>query len=204
MAKKRHHRKHRKHRKHSNKDKQFEIIYKDCGTGRSIVSVVKRKSDGELFIWKRARSSTSIHPGSYQKELQKVKLWRKFGISSVKASWHPDKKSLLKTYIKGPTLKKILEKNPKIFSETENKYTKALIKFIDLLVDSGHYIHDLKGSNIVYDEKRWQVIDAGQAYKMSLSDTKKEYRKNLLEKWSRELRSRKDVDALKSFLERYI
>lgn len=190
-------------KKHHHKD-TFEIIYKDCGTGRSKVSLVRRKSDGKLLIWKRSRSSTNKRIDSYKKEIKKTKFWKKIGITKSKAWWCYDKKSLLKTYVRGETLKKILRENPHFFSEGNSEAAKALIKFIDLLVDSNHYIHDMKGTNIIFDGSKWQAIDGGMAYKMSRSSVKKEYRKNLLEKWSREIDSQEEINALKLFLERYI
>ena len=187
----------------SDNKEHFKIIYKDCGTGRSKVSVVKRESDGKLLIWKRARYHSPRRLESYRKEIDKSKYWRKFGISKVKVCWHPDKQSILKTYIKGKTLEQILKKKHSFFSKTDSKPVKALIKFLRLLVDSKYYIHDLKGANIVFDGDRWHVIDSGQAYsKKTRSATMREYRKNLLEKWSRGL-DPNEVKSLKSFLKKY-
>ena len=192
------------HHKHESRHDHFKIIYKDCGTGRSKVSLVKRKSDGELLIWKRSRHShNSRRQESYRREIKKSKYWRRFGISRVKVWWHPDKVSLLKTYIKGKTLKQILKKNHHFFSEADSTPAKALIKFVQLLIDSKRYIHDLKGSNIIFDGEKWNVVDSGILHKESRSAIIKEYRKNLLEKWSRELDSNKETQVLKSFLEKY-
>lgn len=192
-------------RKHHHRHKRFKVIYKNCGHGgRSKISVVKRKSDGKLLIWKRPKYHNSKSQESFQKELEKVKQWRKFGISRVKACWHPDKLSLLKTYIKGPSLKQVLREYPEFFSREEGKHFKALIKFVGLLVDSEHYIHDLKGSNLFFDGKYWNVIDTGPIHKKySRSSTRKEYRKFLFKKWSKLLYSKKEIDSLKSFLEKY-
>ena len=189
----------------SNKEDHFKVIYKDCGHGaRSKVSVVKRKSDGKLLIWKRPKSHNYIYQESFRKELEKVKQWRKFGISKVKACWHPDRLSLLKTYIKGPSLKQILRKNPEFFSKEKGKYFESLRKFVGLLVDSQHYIHDLKGSNLFFDGKMWNVVDTGPIRKKSSrSATRQEYRKFLFKKWSKNLHSKDEIKSLKSFLEKY-
>lgn len=194
--------------KHSNKNRRkhdsFKIVYKDCGTGRTKVSVVKRKSDGKLLIWKRARYRGSKSQNFYKNDIKKSKIWRKFGISRVKAWLHPNKKSVLRTYIKGPTLHQVLKENHKFFSGDETKQRKALAEFIKLLIDSEHYIHDLKGANLVFEENRWHVIDSGNAYKQkNRSRTAQEYRKNLMEKWSRSVRSNEELNYLKSFLDKY-
>jgi hypothetical protein len=200
----RHSHKHGHKRKHGHKHDSFKIIYKDCGTGRTKVSIVKRKSDGRLLIWKRARSEGSRSKNFYKNDIKKSKLWRKFGISTVKACVHPDKKSVLRTYIKGSTLTQVLKKNPEFFSGSETEYRNALIGFIKLLIDSGHYIHDMKGANIVFGEGRWQVIDSGKADEQkNRSDVVHEYRENLMEKWSRSLHSENEVHYLELFLDKY-
>lgn len=186
------------------KHNKFEIVYKDCGTRRTKVSLVKRKSDGKLLIWKRARSRGSRSQNFYKNDIKKTKIWRKFGISRVKACVHPDKKSVLRTYIKGPTLHQVLKENREFFSGEETKQRKALVKFIKLLIDSQHYIHDMKGANIVFEDDKWHVIDSGKAYKhKTLSKTKGEYRKNLIDKWSRSVRSNEELNYLKSFIDKY-
>lgn len=189
----------------NHQEDSFKMIYKNCGHGGSgKISVVKRKSDGKLFIWKRPKSSSPRYQVSYQKEIKKIKLWKKFGVSKVKVNWHPDNKSLIKTYIKGPTLKQVLKQNPRFFSEIENESRKALIEFIELLIDSKYYIHDLKGANLIFDGNRWHIIDSGPAYKRkSRSAIRHEYKKNLFEKWSRGLRSKEDTKSLKLFLDKY-
>ena len=192
--------------RHRHRYDRFKMVHKNCGHGAGgKVSVVKRKSDGKLLIWKRPKSHSLRYQESYRKEIKKIKLWRKFGLTKVKVCWHPDKRSLLKTYVKGPTLRQMLKKNPSFFSGTaENRPRNALIKFVGLLVDSDHYIHDMKGSNIIFDGKRWQAIDGGKSNKTNHSSVRKEYRKNLLEKWSRRLGSKREINALESFLEKYI
>ena len=91
------------------KKRSFKIIHKDCGHGaRSKVSIVKRKSDGKLLIWKQPLLDDKWHHESLRKEIKYSKFWRKFGVSRVKACWHSDGRSLLKTFIKGITLGNIL------------------------------------------------------------------------------------------------
>ena len=180
------------------KDK-FKIVEKQCGHGHAKVSLVKRKSDGKLFIWKRPKSGRGS--GSLQGQIKRSKLWRKFGISKVKVNWCPDKHSLLKTFVNGHTLKHYF-KNGKVSFSKKSKKLKALKEFVKLLIKSKHYIHDLKGQNIVWDEKMWNVIDSGPIEgKSSKSSVRRKYRKNLLEKWSNSLDSNKERHSLEEFLD---
>lgn len=190
-----------KNEKRHHKHQHYEIIHRDCGHGaRSKVSIVKRESDGKLFIWKQPLFDDKWHHESLRKEIKKAKLWRKFGISKVKASWHPDRRSLLKTYIKGDTLDKILKKTPGFFAK-ESRPLKALREFVGLLINSKHYIYDLIGENLVFDEKKWHVIDSGSVRdRENRSEVKQEYKKEFLKSWAKELYSEEEIHYLESFL----
>jgi len=176
----------------------FKVIREIHKGHRSEIRIVKRK-DGELLIWKKPKPSR-FRPGSLENQIKRSKDWRKFGISKVKIWWHSDKVSLLKT---GPTLHKMLKNKENFFSKAKGRPFKALVKFVKNLTRSKHFIHDMKGANIAFDGRNWQVIDSGPIYKMSSSKTRKEYRKVLLEKWSRSLSSEKEINSLKSFLKKY-
>lgn len=193
MSKKHHHKHH------------FEIVHEDCGRGvHAKVSVVKRKSDGQLLIWKRPASSNPEHQKAFRNEIKRSKYWRKFGISKVKVCWHSDKHSLLKTYIKGKTLTQILKDDSQFFSATKRRSFKALGKFLRLLIDSRHYIQNLSCENLVFDGNRWHVIDSSEIKEIkSHSEIKQKYKRNLLEIWSRGLRSDDKIQNLKLFLEKY-
>jgi tRNA A-37 threonylcarbamoyl transferase component Bud32 len=188
-------------KKKENRHDRFKIINKDCGHGaRSKVSIVKRKSDGKLLIWKQPLFDDRWHHESLRKEIKRAKLWRKFGISRVKVCWHPDKRSLLKTYIKGDTLEQILTKNPGFFSE-KSRYLKTLRELLGLLINSKIYIYDLIGENLIFDGKRWHVIDSGSVRnRETRSETKQEYRQEFLKSWSKGL-PEDEINSLKSFLD---
>lgn len=161
---------------------------------RSKVLLVKR--DSRLCIWKRTARG---HNGeqSLKRQLKRIKRWKKFGLSKVKAKWHDD--GILKTYVKGKDLKSVIEKHHNFFSKKSEELD-ALKKFLDHLMDSKSFIHDLKGLNIIYDDHDFQIIDSGPIYKMRHSKLKKEYRKILYIKWSKYLDSNSEKKDLKSFL----
>lgn len=187
------------------KHEHFKYVHKNCGHGvHGVISVVKRKSDGKLIIWKQPRSSNSRHQKSFQQEIKKSKRWRQFGISKVRVCWHPDKKSLLKTYVKGPTLKQMLRNGKLHFSKTKSRPVKALGKFVSMIIDSKHYIADVNRQNLVFDGKRWHLIDSSAIHgKSSRSSTIQKYKKAFLRSWSKSIYSKKEEHALVSFIEKY-
>lgn len=187
------------------KNGRLKVICKNFGHGvHAKVSVVKRKSDGKLLIWKRPSSSNSWHQKAFRKEIERSKYWRKFGISNVKVGWHSDKHSLLKTYIKGKTLAQILKHDQNFFSKTKSRSTRALGKFLGLLIDSRCYIQNLSCENLVFDGKKWHVIDSSNVHKREdISEVKREYMKKFFSVWSNKLDSDSETIHIKSFLEKY-
>lgn len=198
-----HHKSH--HNTHHHNHDHFEVIDKNFAHGvHSKVSIVRRESDGELLVWKQPRTSNIYtHIESFRQEIIKSKSWRKFGVSNVKIFWHPNNISLLKTYIKGPTLKQILEENPRFFSETENKPVKALGKLVELLICSKCYIADLNRQNLVFDGDRWHVIDSSWVYReTTFPDIREKYKKFFLKSWSKSI-PKDEKHAVKSFIDKY-
>lgn len=188
-------------RESRHKHDQFIIVHKDFGHGaRSKVSIIKRKSDGKLFIWKQPLLDDEWHHESLKKEIKYAKYWREFGVGDIKVYWCRDGRSLLKTYIGGDTLDQILEKNPRFFSE-KSRPLKALRELIGFLINSKHYISDLNGENLIFDGKRWHIIDSGSIYdRDSRSKVKKEYKESFLRRWSIKL-SEQEINSLKLFLD---
>jgi tRNA A-37 threonylcarbamoyl transferase component Bud32 len=192
-------------KKHHHKHKHFDIIHKDFGRGtHAKISIVKRRSDGELLIWKRPkRSNIYRHIESFRQEIKKSKYWRRFGVSQVRVFWHHDKISLLKTYIRGPTLKQMLEENPEFFSETESKPAKALGKLIRLLIDSGHYIADINRTNLIFDGDRWHIIDSSCIYgKTAFPNIRQKYKEAFFKSWHKSI-PKNEKNSLLSFLHKY-
>ena len=182
----------------------FKVIRKDYARGvHGIISIVKRISDGKVIIWKRPISSDYRHQMSFEEEIEKSRYWRKFGVSKVKVCWHNDKHSLLKTYIKGPTLKKMLKGNDLCFSKPNSPQVKALGDFIEHLIDSGHYIQDINRQNLVYDGKKWHIIDSSAIHeKTNHSELKHKYISAFMRSWSKSL-SDDEKHFLKLFLDKY-
>lgn len=191
--------------RHSSKNERLRFVHKDCAKGvHGRISVVKRKSDGKLIIWKRPRSSDHIHQESFRQEIQKSKYWRKFGVSRVKVCWHKDKQSLLKTYVKGPTLKQMLRKEDLRFSKPNSRPVKALGKLVERLIDSGYYIQDVNRQNLVFDGNEWQLIDSSAIHgKIDHSEIRQKYKKAFLRSWSKSLNSNEEMHSFRSFLNRY-
>ena len=155
--------------------------------------------NGNTCIWKKPKNSSSARTESLKRQLVRIKFWRKQNLSTIKAIRY--KKGILKTYIVGDTLYTIIKENRHFFSENSNKLD-ALEKFVRLLIKSRHFIHDMKGPNIVFgNNNKFQIIDSGPIYKRSnKSSLKKEYQKILYIKWSKLLDSKSEKKYLKRFL----
>ncbi len=193
------------HHKHHHRHDRLNVVRENCGHGmHAKVSIMKRESDGKMIIWKRPISSNPEHRKALKKEIKRARYWRKFGISKVKICRHPDKISLLKTYIKGKTLAQVLEKDHHFFSKEDSRSVRSLGKFLRLLIDSRHYIQNLSCENIVFDGKKWHVIDSSNIQKReSRSRVKQEYRKKYFGIWSKRVHSDSEIRCLKSFLKKY-
>lgn len=191
-----------KHEHNINRHKYFDIVVKDYGHGAtSKVSIIRRKSDGKLFIWKQPLNDDYYCHESFQKTFRYSKYWRKFGISKVDVCWCSDKKSILKTYVKGKTLGDMLREGSLRFS-VEDQSLQALRKFYGLLIGSKHYIVDLATENLVFDGKMWHVIDSGSiGEEESRSKVRQKYKKVFLSNWSKGPYSNEDVHHLELLLD---
>lgn len=189
------------------KRSDFKIERMNCSAGvHGDISIIKNKSDGKEFIWKRPVENRRIHIKSFKKEIEKAKKWREFGLSKVIVCWHPDKKSLIRTLIKGLTLGQTLNSNTHFFTDTHNKAYKELGKFVRHLVRNRHYIQDLNRANIVYDKEcnKWNIIDSSNIQiKRSRHETSSKFRKKFLRSWGSSLESDKEKEAFIKFLDKY-
>ena len=189
------------------KHEGFKITRKNCGHGvHGNINIIKDKSDGNEYTWKRPVGNKRIHIKSFKKEIEKAKKWREFGLSKMKVCWHPDKKSLIRTLIKGPTLRQVLHDHPHFFSNTHDRVNKELGKFVRCLVENRHYIQDLNRANLVYDKEchKWNIIDSSNIQKKkSRSETSSKFKKTFLRSWGSGLDSDTEKEALKEFLDRY-
>lgn len=172
-------------------------IVKKIHKGHSKILIVKIKS--KLYIWKRPKSGSHSCKESIKRQLKRIEQWRKFGVSNIDAILYYN--GILKTWVEGKTLRSIMKKRH--FFSKNSEELNALKNFIKLLIDSRHFIHDMKGANIVFDGKNWQVIDSGPIHKMDHSLVKKEYKKILYQKWSKSLDSHNERRRLKSFLDSF-
>lgn len=189
------------------KHKGFKIAKRNCAHGvHGNINIIKNKSDGNEYIWKRPVGNKRIHIKSFKKEIEKAKYWRKCGLSKVKICWHTDKKSLIKTLIKGPTLRQVLHDHQHFFSNTDKKANKELGKFVRCLVANRHYIQDCNRSNLVYDKEdcKWNLIDSSNIQKKSSRhEISSKFKKTFMRSWGSSLESHKEKDALKEFLDKY-
>jgi hypothetical protein len=189
------------------KHKDFEVARRNCSRGvHGKISVIKSKSDGTELIWKRPVGNKKVHIKSFKKEIEKAKYWRKIGVSKVNVCWHIDNKSLIKTLIKGPTLRQMLHDHPHFFSNIHNTTNKELGKFVRCLVANRHYIQDCNRSNLVYDreEYRWHLIDSGNIQKKrSRTEIATKFRNTFMRSWGKSIKLDSEKEALEKFLDKY-
>lgn len=163
----------------------LEVIKKDFASGKhSRVSLV-RGPDQTLWVWKRPNDDSKSHQMSFRKEIARSKIRRELGLSNVEVGWHEDKHSLLGTYVPGVmALDRIQDRN----FWTEETYARERLALAQLIVHAAKqraYVGDLNPKNIIFDGKRWQVIDSGSIrFKESPESTLQEYREKLMQQWS--------------------
>lgn len=168
-------------------------IVKQIHKGRNNIYIIN--IDKRICILKKPKNKSSSRKESLKRQLKRIRYWYKFGLSKTRAIRYHG--GILKTYIEGKTLNKIIDKDEHFFSES-SKELNALKNFVELLIRSRHMIHDMKGQNIVFDGERFQIIDSGPIYKMD--NVKKEYKKILYTKWSKLLDSNREKKYLRKFL----
>jgi len=163
----------------------LEVIEKDFASGKhSRVSLVRR-SDQTLWVWKRPKDDSKSHQMAFRKEIQRSKAWRELELSNVEVGWHEDKRSLLRTYVPGVmALDRIQDRD----FWTEQTYANERLALAQLIVHAAKqraYLGDLNPKNLIFDGKRWQIIDSGSIrLKESPESTLQEYREKLMEQWS--------------------
>lgn len=183
---------------------KFKII-KQIHKGRNDIFIVKYNGR-ECLLKKSHKYKGHEKTESLKRQIDRMRQWREFGLSKVKAKRYKD--GILKTYIRGKTLSKIIDKKGHFFSDKNknknSKELKALEKFVGKLVKSGYLIHDMKGPNLVFDGNKFQIIDSGPIKKYNKSSLNKEYEKILYVKWSKLLGSSNERKSLKSFLKKSV
>lgn len=155
--------------------------------------------NGHTCLLKKPKDDSHTREESLKKQLKRIKFWKDHDLSTIKAIEYHN--GIIKTYIEGDTLKELIDNDKHFFSESSSKL-KALKRFVRLLIKSRHFIHDMKGPNIVFgNNNKFQIIDSGPIYKRSdKSSLKKEYQNVLYLKWSKLLYTSKEKKNLKKFL----
>ena len=163
----------------------FEVIRKDFATGEhSRVSLV-RGLDETLWIWKRPADDAPAHQMAFRKELERAKIWRALGLSDVEVRWHQDQRSLVRTYVEGV---RALDRIRSREFWTDDAYTAERSTLAHLIVRAAQqcaYVNDLNPGNLIFDGRRWQVIDSGSIrFRDNAEATLKKYRQRLMKSWS--------------------
>ncbi len=165
----------------------YRMIRTHLGTGKNgRVSLIERLSDGALFAWKLPTvDDPKIHE-AFAKEERYGKEWRRYGQTDMQVFFADDGVTLLKSFVQGPTLKKLMQQK-NIFQHPESAEYQALVRFVRLVASSQQYISGLNAENIVFDGKRWQIIDGARATEMpTRADAFQKLREAGEKKWARD------------------
>lgn len=164
---------------------ELEIVSEDFATGKhSRVSLV-RSPDRTLWIWKRGADESKIHQVAFRKEVERMRVLRGLGLSSVESKLHDDERSLLRTYVPGVLAFERIQSEDFWTCETHAAERRALAQLITCAARERVYVNDLNPHNLIFDGCRWQIIDSGSLrFTDSPEATLKKYRQRLLKSWS--------------------
>lgn len=141
----------------------YEMVKEFIGSGKtSLVSLVKRTSDGKLFAWKRPTSDAEKKLKDLSNEVDKAKVWIAGNFSKGEIFLADDKKSLFQEYVDGPTLKTILkDENSGFMTGWEDPATHQLGVFLYNAISMRIYFSSVNYENLIYSGGGWWVIDSG-------------------------------------------
>jgi len=181
---------------------ELEMVSEDFATGRhSRVSLV-RSPDRTLWIWKRAADESKIHQIAFRKEVERMRVLRGLGLSSVESRLHDDERSLLRTYVPGVLAIDRIGSEDFWTCDTHAAERRALAQLITRAASQRVYVNDLHPHNLIFDGCRWQIIDSGSLrFTECPHATLKKYRQRLLKSWSAYLHPSLHA-PLSAFLER--
>ncbi len=164
----------------------YEMVKPVLGVGKNgSVALVKRVSDGALFAWKKPSNDHEDNKRALVKEVELAKKWRDLGVSKMDAILSADGTSLFKTFVPGPTLKKLMVEND-IFNHPESIEYQALQRMLTRAVMGKTYISGVNSENLIFDGEEFQIIDSAHVDSLdSRRETFNEYRTTLIGKWSR-------------------
>ena len=162
----------------------FEVIREDFAMGQhSRVSLV-RCPDQTLWIWKRPADDSKSHQMAFRKEIQRAKVWRDLDLSTIEVRWHEDKRSLVRTYVPGVLALDRIQSREFWTDESYATERCALAHLIVRAAQQRAYVNDLNPMNLIFDGRRWQVIDSGSIrFTESPASTLKKYRQRLMKTW---------------------
>jgi len=164
---------------------ELDIVNEDFATGKhSRVSLV-RSPERALCIWKRAADDSKSHQIAFRKEVERMRILRRLGLSRVESRWHEDGRSLLRTYVPGVLAIDRIQSNDFWTGETYWAERRALAELITCAARQQAYVNDLHPSNLIFDGFRWQIIDSGSIRFVETPQAAlKKYRQRLMKNWS--------------------
>ena len=162
-----------------------EVIKEDFASGKHARVSLVRMPDQTLLVWKRPHDDSKAHHMSFRKEVQRAVQWRALGLSTVEVRWHEDHHSLLRTYVPGVTAMERFQDREFWVGDACVQQRLALATLFRHAAQQCAYVTDLHPKNLIFDGRRWQVIDSGSIrWRDSPESTLQKYREQLIERWS--------------------
>jgi hypothetical protein len=181
---------------------RLEVVREDFASGKhSRVSLVRR-ADATLWIWKRPQDDSTAHQVAFRKDMKRAKTWRALGLSNIEVEWHPDQRSLLRTYVPGVLAFERIQQRGFWTDEAYAKDRRALAQLIVHAAAQRAYVTDLNPKNLIFDGTRWHVIDSGTIYfGESPEGTLQTYQQKIVKIWAKKM-PREHRPFLQEFLQR--
>jgi hypothetical protein len=156
--------------------------------------------DGEG--WVRYAVTNDDDRDQYKRVIERFRVLEELDLANgITAKWSSDGKAFDRTYIKGKTLKEIIETEPTFFTDSKHPAAIAFKNLFEELTRKKVYVGAMTSNALVYDGEKWNIIKPGrirQREKLGLLIG--EYVESLFASWSHNHPEHKA--NIKSYLER--
>ena len=139
----------------------FEVVEDHIGSGKtSRVSLVKRRSDGQLFAWKVPKDASPATREMLAVLVERSKVWQRIGVARGEARIAADGATALQPYVPGRSLRSALLETD-LLRNPEHPLLPPLVETFRRMAAARVSVSGLNTDNLLFDGERWLVIDSG-------------------------------------------